>query len=32
MGRIIDTSESFDISENELDKSLDDIGRDQDLK
>jgi hypothetical protein len=32
MGRIFDTSESFDISENDLDKKLDDIGKDQDLK
>jgi hypothetical protein len=32
MGRIIDTSESFDISENDIDKKLDDIGKDQEIK
>jgi hypothetical protein len=31
MGRIIDTSESFDISENDIDKKLDDIGKDQEI-
>ena len=32
MGRIMDMSDSFNLSENELDKSLDDIGRDQGKK
>lgn len=32
MGRIIQSSDSFDLSENEIDKKLDDIGKDNDIK
>jgi hypothetical protein len=32
MGRIIDTSDSFDLSEGELDKKLDDIGKKEDTE
>ena len=32
MGRIIDTSASFNLNESELDKKLDEIGEDQDIR
>jgi len=32
MGRTSQSSDSFDLSENEIDKKLDDIGKDQDIK
>lgn len=32
MGRIMDVSDSFNLSENELDKSLNDIGKDQEIE